>query len=47
MYYFLNKPVFKKEEKETNCSLTSLIGVIDTGIALFVAYRWLEQMNLG
>lgn len=45
MYYFSNKPVFKKEKE--NYSLTSLIGVIDTGIALFVACRWLEQMNLG
>lgn len=39
---------FKKKKKKTNCSLfDSLIGVIDTGIALFVAYRWLEQMSLG
>lgn len=44
----LNKILFLKEKKkQTVLVLTSLIGVIDTGIALFVAYRWLEQMNLG
>lgn len=44
----LNKILFlKKKKKQTVLVLTSLIGVIDTGIALFVAYRWLEQMNLG
>ena len=37
-----------KQKKKTNYSLFDFsIGVIDTGIALFVAYRWLEQMNLG
>lgn len=38
---------FFKQKKKTNCYLTSLIGVIDTGIARFAAYRWLKQMNLG
>lgn len=37
----------RKKWKQTVLYLTSLIGVIDIGIALFVACRWLEQMNLG
>lgn len=41
--YFLKR----RKRKQTVLYLTSLIGVIGTGIALFVAYRWLEQMNLG
>lgn len=47
MYYFSDTPIFLKRKKNKLFYLTSLIGVIDTGIALFVAYRWLEQMNLG
>lgn len=46
--YFSSRPVFLEKERKQSCfAWTSLTGVIGTGTAPSVAYRWLERMNRG